>query len=116
MPWRRPAGATAGDAQFGEAISGLDGFRALGITRDQAAQFLDACVLLPKLEIGEALLELGSGAFVTSGILVQYLVVVLDGSLEVAATIVNLAQIELRVAGQIVVAVYLQELSKLLRR
>ena len=58
---------------------------------------------------------MSSSAFVAAGILVQHLVIVLDGGLIVAFAIINLTQVILRISRQISIAVGLQVLSELLR-
>ena len=89
--------------------------RAFWIAADQAAQFLHSRIALAKLQQSIALFQLRGSGLVSARILVQDLVISLDGAGEISLAISNLSQIELRVAGQIGVAINLQILRELLR-
>src|SRR5258708_32986331 len=112
--WTTGGGRTC-DPQFGETVFCLHCFRTLGISGDQGTQLFYAGIALPEFEICKALLEASTGVFIAAGILVKDLVVIVDGSLEVAAAIVNLSQIKLGVAGEVGVSVDLYVLRELLR-
>lgn len=113
--WSSASGGRAGDPQFVETVPGLNGFRTLWITRNQALQLLHSSILLPQFQEGKALFELCGRAFVSPGILIEDLVVILNSSLKIAPAVINLAQVELSVPGEIIIAISLEELSKLLR-
>src|SRR5260221_8318742 len=112
--WTTVGGRTR-DPQFVETVFCLQCFRTLGIPGDQGAQLFHAGIALPEFQIRKALLEARTGVFIAAGILVQDLVVIVDRSLEVAATVINLSQIKLGVAGEVGVSVDLYVLRELLR-
>src|SRR6266853_86024 len=107
-------GGRARGPQFCEPVPGLQGLRAFWITADQAAQLLYSGIALAEFQKRVSFLQLRCGRLVSPRILIQNFVVSLHRTVEISLAISNLTQIELRVAREIGVAVYLQILRELL--
>src|SRR5271157_6073794 len=95
--WRRSG---RGYAETLQPVAGLRGFDRPRITCDEAIQFTHSGLTLAEFQQSVAFLQLRGRSFAPTGILFQHFVVFLHGGVEVALPILDVGEIELRVARE----------------
>src|SRR6516165_4290267 len=110
--WLMGGGGGDGDAHVFELGAGAALFFSARITLHNIAEFLDAGILLTEFEEGHALFVAGGGEFEAFGVIVEDLVVLLNGLFVLMLRVGDFAEIKLRVGSEVGVAVVAEVILK----
>ena len=100
------------DAHVFELGAGAALFFGAGIALNNIAEFLDAGIFLTEFEEGHALFVAGGGEFEALGVVVEDLVVLLNGLFVLMLRVGDFAEIKLRVGSKVGVAVVAEVILK----
>ena len=104
------------DSQTLQPVTGLRGLDRARIAGDEAVQLAHSGLALAEFQQCVTFLQLRSGCFASTGVLFEDFVVIFHSRIEVALTILDVGEIELRIAREVGGPVILQVVAEFLRR